>query len=180
MKSPTTLVLLATLFAGCVTVQHTESHSQHAAEAFEVLKSLTGIEWHGEGGSGAEHHTVDVSYELACGGTVVMERLFPKSEHEMISMYHRDGDRLLMTHYCGAGNQPRMQLVGFTAAPEPTLSFDYVDATNLSTPEGLVMHSMRLSVIDKEHINTSWTAFVDGKPNHTGDFRFSRMRSLGY
>ncbi len=29
----------------------------------------------------------------------------------MITMFHMDGDRLLMTHYCGAGNQPRMKLV---------------------------------------------------------------------
>jgi hypothetical protein len=104
-----------------------------------------------------------------------LERMFPKGEHEMISMYHRDGDRLLMTHYCGAGNQPRMQLVGFSAHPEPTLSFEYVDATNLSSPEGLVMHSMRLSVISKDHINTTWTAFVDGKPDHTGSFSFRRV-----
>ena len=33
----------------------------------------------------------------------------PDQNEDMISMFHVDGDRLLMTHYCSAGNQPRMK-----------------------------------------------------------------------
>ena len=52
----------------------------------------------------------------------------------MVSMIHLDGpNRLLMTHYCGAGNQPRMQA---SVSPDgKTITFNYVDATNLSAPD---------------------------------------------
>ncbi len=33
-------------------------------------------------------------------------------EHGMITIFHMDNARVLMTHYCGAGNQPRMQASG--------------------------------------------------------------------
>ena len=48
-------------------------------------------------------------YRVTASGTAVVETLFPGSDHEMVSVYTKDkksGD-LLMTHYCGLGNQPR-------------------------------------------------------------------------
>jgi hypothetical protein len=84
--------------------------------AFEKLKGLAGT-WSGPVG------TVDgpkgtVRYEVVSGGSAVMEVLFPGDPHEMRSMYHLDRGDLVMTHYCSAGNQPRMRLskTGSTAA----------------------------------------------------------------
>ncbi len=39
-----------------------------------------------------------------------MSEILGRGPENMITMFHRDGDRLLMTHYCGAGNQPRMKV----------------------------------------------------------------------
>ena len=44
------------------------------------------------------------------GGSAVTETLFPGTAHEMMSVYHMDGDDLVLTHYCAGGNQPRMML----------------------------------------------------------------------
>ena len=49
-------------------------------------------------------------FKISAAGTVVMETMGPGSEHEMINMYHLDGDDLVLTHYCAGGNQPTMRL----------------------------------------------------------------------
>ena len=35
-----------------------------------------------------------------------------KGKEDMISMFNLDGDRVVLTHYCAAGNQPRMVASG--------------------------------------------------------------------
>ena len=59
----------------------------------------------------------------------MVEVLFPGSEHEMVTVYHQDGDDLLLTHYCSARNQPRMKCNG--EAEPNLLRFEFVDATNM-------------------------------------------------
>jgi len=36
----------------------------------------------------------------------------------MLTLYHRDGNRLVLTHYCREGNQPGMQAKPFDAVRE--------------------------------------------------------------
>jgi hypothetical protein len=82
----------------------------------------------------------------------------------MISMFHMDGKRLLMTHYCAAGNQPRMQA---QASPDgKTLTFEFVDATNLDSPDAGHMQRMVLTMIDENHHTEDWTFVNHGKEMH--------------
>src|SRR5690606_1922102 len=87
----------------------------------------------------------EVRYRITGGGSAVEEVLFPGTEHEMVSLYHRDGPFLLMTHYCAAGNQPRMRAVW--TDPPPNLDapvrihFKFQDATNLPDPNAMHMHA---------------------------------------
>ncbi|HEY3972290.1 MAG TPA: hypothetical protein VGM18_04750 [Candidatus Sulfotelmatobacter sp.] len=77
----------------------------------------------------------------------------------MISMFNLDGpDKLLMTHYCAVGNQPRMQA---SVSPDgKTITFTYVGATNLATPDAGHMQQMVLTVLDDNHHTEDWI-FVD-------------------
>lgn len=79
-------------------------------------------------------------------------------KEDMISMFHMDGSRLLLTHYCAVGNQPRMQA---SVSPDgKTFTFTYVDATNLASPEAGHMQRMILTLLDENHHTEEWV-FAD-------------------
>ena len=49
----------------------------------------------------------------------------------VLTVFHLDGDRLILTHYCMAGNQPRMQATSYDAK-KGEIRFQFLDATNLA------------------------------------------------
>ena len=73
----------------------------------DVMSKLTALEgeWILLDDNGGETGVVGASFRLTSAGSAVMERMFPDSPdgHEMVNMYHADGERVLMTHYCAAG-----------------------------------------------------------------------------
>jgi hypothetical protein len=106
---------------------------------------------------------------VTAAGSAVAETLFPGTPHEMITMYHLDGDRLRLTHYCAAGNQPRMKC---RAGADPQqLVFEFVDATNMRSMQDSHMHAATLTIIDPQHIQARWQSYAEGKPTepHTLD-----------
>jgi hypothetical protein len=130
-----------------------------AQAAFEKLKSLEGT-GEGKGGEKGEM-SLKVIYKVTGGGSALIETQFPGTSHEMVTVYHLDGDKLVMTHYCAAQNQPTMKLI---PSKEPNmLAFDFVSGTNMKKTDGH-MHSMKMKLIDKNHIVSEWTMWSDGKP----------------
>ena len=86
------------------------------------MKSLVGA-WKGT----AEGKPVSVTYALVSNGTALMETLDGDHDTTMITMYAPDGAGLLATHYCAAGNQPRMRATG---CPDGrSLAFEFVDVS---------------------------------------------------
>ena len=126
-----------------------------AQKSFEELKSLDGS-WEGKAPDG---QTVQVAYRVTGNGSAVMSEI--KGHADMISMFNLDGDRLLMTHYCGAGNQPRM--VASTSPDGKTLTFDFLDATNLASPDDGHMTRLVLSMTDANHHTEEWIYSDHGK-----------------
>src|SRR4051794_20746253 len=74
----------------------------------ERMKKLAGT-WVAADKDGKPTDQVVSVYKVTAAGSAVHETLFPGQAHEMISIYHRDGTDLVMTHYCALGNQPRMK-----------------------------------------------------------------------
>jgi len=96
-----------------------------------------------------------------------------KGKEDMISMFNLDGDRVLLTHYCAVGNQPRMVA---SASPDgKTFTFDFVDATNLPTPDAAHMIRMVLAMPDANHHTEEWT-FSDHGKEHTEVFDLRRKK----
>ena len=130
-----------------------------AQKSFDQLKSLTGS-WEGKSAQGKP---LSVSFRDTAGGSALMSEIHGTGHENMITMFYLDGpNRLLMTHYCGAGNQPRMTA---TASPDgKTITFDFLDATNLATPDAGHMQRVVITVIDPNHHTEDWTfAAAPGK-----------------
>jgi hypothetical protein len=158
------IIMLALTFAATAAYAQTD-----AQKAFATLKTLPGS-WEGSGMESANSKTpVRVDFRITGGGSAIMSEI--QGHEDMISMFHLDGDRLLLTHYCAVGNQPRMQA---SASPDgKTLTFNFVDATNLSSPDAGHMQKMILTVLDQNHHTEEWV-FIDHGKEHKAVFDLRR------
>jgi len=129
-----------------------------AQKSFDQLRSLTGS-WEG---TSAQGKPLNVSFRDTAGGSVLMSEIHGMGHENMVTMFHLDGpNRLLMTHYCGAGNQPRMTA---TVSPDgKVITFDFLDATNLATPDAGHMQRVVITVLDANHHTEAWTFADHGK-----------------
>jgi hypothetical protein len=127
-----------------------------AQKALDRFKSMVGT-WQGKSPSGG---TSEVTYRLTAGGTAVMADMHMAGE-DMVSMYYVNGDDLLMTHFCPTNNQPRMKAV--ISLDLNTVSFDFMDATNLAGPNTGHMHRAVFLFSDAEHYTEEWTWKQEGK-----------------
>lgn len=150
MQKLTRLLFLSLLFFSLTSLVH-------ASGAMDQLKSLAG-EWDGKTSEGKPVH---ISYKLVSGGSTVMETLQSEHDVDMITMYHPDGNSIMMTHYCMAQNQPRMKAAALENANR--LDFQFLDATNLSSPNAGHMHELVLTFQDHDHITQQWTWKEGGK-----------------
>jgi len=138
-----------------------------ATSAFDNLKGLAG-EWQGKDPSGKMQ---TITWKLVSGGSVLMESM---QEESMVTMYHVDNDRLMLTHYCAAHNQPRMSAK--VSDDGKTFTFDFLDATNLANPAVGHMHKLVLKIVDKDHITEQWFFATNGKDDEHGTFELTRKK----
>ena len=144
--------------------------------AWEKMKSLVG-DWEGTMSHGDMTMPVKASYSLVSGGTSLMERLDgpgESHEHDMVTMYYPDGSRILMTHYCSEGNQPRMRAQAATGEPK-SLAFEFVDVTGLANPQAEHMRKLVVRFDDADHFTQEWTHRKAGK-EETGVFKYARKK----
>jgi hypothetical protein len=151
-----------------------------AQTAFDELKSLAGT-WRGKPeGEGveaeAEAEKVDEvihEFRVSAAGTVVMETMGPGTDHEMINMYHVDGDDLVLTHYCAGGNQPTMRL-DREKSTVAKLVFDFTGGTNLDPAVDAHIHSAEIKLGDPKKLESIWESYAGGKKAGTMTFHLAR------
>src|SRR5262249_48561148 len=128
--------------------------------SFNQLKVLTGA-WSGKTSEGKP---VDVTFRDTAGGSAFISEIRSANHgHEdMVSMINMDGpNRIMLTHYCSAGNQPRMAATG---SPDgKTLTFDFIDATNLASPDSGHMQRVVFTMLDANHHTEEWDFVGEGK-----------------
>jgi hypothetical protein len=162
MKS---LLLAVAAFTALLTTSALCQSDSHAA--FEKVKSLQGS-WTGKGSEG---QSVQVSFRPTSNGSAVMSEI--QGSEDMITMFHLDNDRVMMTHYCATGNQPRM--IGALSPDGKTLSFNFLDATNLLPTQPGHMQKLVLTLIDANHHTEEWSFLgKDGQMQHHETFDLHR------
>jgi hypothetical protein len=163
-------ILQLALLAALATAQlNAQAPAQtDAQKAFTAIKTLPGT-WEGKSDGMPSDGPLKVTFKVTSGGSAVMSEILGKED--MISMFNLDGDRLLLTHYCATGNQPRMQA---TSSPDgKTITFNFVDATNLATRDAGHMRSMVLTMLDADHHTEEWI-FEDHGKEHRAVFDLHR------
>ena len=140
-----------------------------AQKSFEQLKSLAG-KWEGK------LTTVPVRAEMEGANPEITMRVTSRGNalvHEMkesgtpddpakydhpVTMLYVDGEKLYLTHYCDAGNRPRM--AARTSADGKKIEFDFVDVAG-GTQYGHMHHAV-FTVIDANHHIEDWTYMEPG------------------
>ena len=109
---------------------------------FDAFKSLKG-RWTIQ--SGGKTITTVMTYDVGSKDSIVTEQ-FGKE----LTVIHRDGQDLQMTHFCNAGNQPRLRL---KKSRFPGLfEFEMFDITNLRKSDEPHVHKIIYTVIDEKHL----------------------------
>jgi len=83
-----------------------------AQKSFDKLKTLAGS-WEGVlSGAGPEFDgkTMHITLRVTSTGNALLHEMtgLPGRPDDPITMFYLEGDRLMLTHYCDAGNRPRM------------------------------------------------------------------------
>ena len=128
-----------------------------AQKSFEQLKSLAGS-WDGT----LDGQPMHVTLRVTSMGNALMHEMKGAGPDDPITMFNLDGDRLMLTHYCDAGNQPRMAA---KVSPDgKTIVFDFLEATNLQSSQMGHMQRVTFTFIDANHHTEKWEfAMADGK-----------------
>jgi hypothetical protein len=130
-----------------------------AKKGFEKMKTLAGS-WQGT----IMDISINITIRLTSSGTAILHEATTAGggppNHE-ITMFYVDGDRLLATHYCDAGNRARLE--GKTSPDGKTSEFNFLDVTG-STKGGLVKR-MAFTLIDaNKHVVELTFIMPGGKP----------------
>lgn len=129
---------------------------QTAAMRFDKLKSLAGT-WESPAGA--------MTYRVTSAGSAVEETIFAGTDHEMVTMYVKDGDDLVLTHYCALGNQPRMKA---EAGTDPSkIAFAFTSGGNMKSRDAQHMDALLLTFTDATHVHQDWSMWKDGKVMQT-------------
>lgn len=146
-----------------------------AQKTFDKLKTITGS-WEGTVTTIPPTSEVDgkhmqVTFRVtSMGNAILHEMKMEGRQDDPITMLYLDGDRLMLTHYCDAGNRPRM--TGKLTGDGKTVDFEFLDVAG-STDYGHMHHAV-FTVIDANHHSEEWTFMVGDKPVHA---RFDLQRA---
>lgn len=149
-KFAVTITILALMFTASALFAESTAQKQ-----FDQIKALEG-KW---AGKNAQGQPLEITFRSTAGGSAIMSEIHGHGPENMVTMFHLDGDRLIMTHYCGAGNQPRMKVI----SDDPkSISFEFFDGTNIAPGDGHMQH-VTFTQPDADHHSEEWVFLDHGK-----------------
>jgi hypothetical protein len=167
----TWLVLIVSVLvpASAMSQQARSEGKTKSGAVFKQLSALVG-DWEGV----QDGVPIKVMYTLTGDGSALMEYMKPGDSPTgaMVTMFTVDGDHLIATHYCAAGNQPQM-VAGIPANLEQGVTFYLVRVTGMKTPDDWHNTGLTFMQDDKDHITQRWTYSYKGKTG-TNVFRYTR------
>jgi hypothetical protein len=143
----------------------------NARAGFDKLRTLAGT-WTFTIGTERGH----VSYELVSDGTAILERVMNGEHGEagVVSIIHLDGDRLILQHYCSAGNQPQLVSDGLEG---DEIRFTLERISNLSSPAAGHIHGATFRFPAGRAFESDWT-WREAGTDRTSVRQHSRSRHV--
>lgn len=137
-----------------------------AADTFDRLKELAGT-WHGTMSTsprvaGVEGTKTTVTLRVTSMGNVLMHEMVGEGRpDDPITMLYLQGESLELTHYCDAGNRPRM--TGQLAGDGKSVAYESVHVDG-PMHHGH-MHGATFTFVDDDHHVEEWTFMApNGQP----------------
>lgn len=155
--------------------QDAQKPQSDAQKSFDTMKTLAGT-WEGpvtvapQSDMSMLDKPIHVSLRVTSRGNALVHEMQEagapddptKTDHPVTTIY-LDNDKLLLTHYCDAGNRPRM--VAKSSPDGKTVDFDFIDVAGDLT-YGHMQHA-KFTIVDANHHIEEWTFLMPGdKPMH--------------
>jgi hypothetical protein len=137
--------------------------------AFDRLKGLAGS-W--EALDKRANRKLNAVYTITGGGNVIIEDL-----EGMATAYHRDNGTLKLTHYCGAGNQPRMRVKSVENGGR-RIAFEMFDITNLASPESYRSTSLDVHFLDDGTVELTYGGWSAANGSSSQTIQLQRRTSV--
>lgn len=179
-------LIIALLLLGSLAFAQSEAKPAAPSDAdksFDTMKSLAG-KWLGPVTVDPPQHemgnaNMEVSLRVTSRGNALVHEMKgatdpddPTKYDHPVTMMYRDNDQLLLTHYCDAGNRPRM--AGKVSPDGKKVEFEFLDLSG-SNKFGHMNHAV-FTVIDANHHIEDWTYMTPAdKPIHA-HFDLQRAR----
>lgn len=142
-----------------------------AEAAFERYKGLAG-RWVGESTEGWEDA---VEFSVIARDSVVMavSEFEAHPNETMVTMYSLHQGRLILTHYCVAGNQPRL-VASELAEDGSEVTFTWLDGTGLDSRDEGHMDRVVVRFAEDGSYSSRWTWYQDGESSWMEEIRLER------
>jgi hypothetical protein len=172
------LILAVLVLCGCAFIASGASvpspvvaaERSQADAAFERLKSLVGT-W--ETFETSTKRAGVATYRLTGGGKVVIEEF----SGGMATAYHLDRGALVLTHFCGAGNQPRMRAKSIENEGRH-VAFEMYDITNHPNPESYYTSALNFRILEDGRVELNFRGMTAGSES-SQTFVLKRRSSSG-
>ena len=168
-------MVVAVVATSATALKMLDPAAEQARARFEKFKALAG-EWTGTSGHGdGPKQESTFRYAVTAGGSAVIETLFVGTPKEMVTVFHLDGNKLVLTHYCMLANQPRM-----TANPDgtaTTVSFEYSGGSNIKSKNDPHMHAATYTFDGNDRVRSTWAMYEKGKESQKVTLELRRKKS---
>lgn len=180
MKTSRFLFPIALLSLSALAFSQSETQKSppsDARQSFDKLKTLAGS-WEGRVTTvppepAVEGKATQVTLRATSMGNALMhEMTMAGRPDDPITMLYLDDDRLRLTHYCDAGNRPRM--TGKMSADGKKVEFEFLDVAG-STQYGH-MHGAVFTFLDENHHTEDWTFMLAGDKSVQAHFDLQRKK----
>ncbi len=143
-----------------------------ARAAWDRFRELEGT-WIGDSTKGWRE---SVSFKTIAGGSALVETSFDAHPNEtMLTIFHLDGDELVLTHYCVAKNQPRLRATAFSDDGR-TVTFTFAGGGNLADRNRGHMDQAVFRFDSPDRVSTKWTWYQNGAERWLEEIHLERRR----